>query len=548
MKPFIPILLSIIINTVSFAQSKPKVWIYTDMSDKNIKGQEKEGSANDPDDISAMAGYLLMANMFDTKGIVVSSTHRKEHKTSPNQADWANRFFGDAYRQDVVHLNKTIGGYPSDIQFVQSCIKESAERYNAQKVYDNLENYATVKSLFDLAQKETDIINVLCWGSLTEPAILVNHCLNTNRVDVLKKLRFIAHWTNSPLHQGSLEHPENVANCREDATACAYLKAMALDKKITYYECGAIGQHGIVSGSPKGEAYFNQFKISPLGKIFAEGKFAHNSVDHSDAATYWTLLGNWGVRLKDVKSDGTNTAEIEKANEEKYVQWSHRIHDELLRRAKSAAPQTDFNPLFNGRNFNDWDIYLRKDPNHILREVVKNRDTLGVFTIKNEEIHVSGQTFGYIITNDVFENFHLKLEFRWGEKKWFPRQDTIRDAGILYFVPRDLPEKIWPMSMECQIQEGDLGDFWLIDYATAEMDGQRTPAKPFSRGIKKVNAEKPHGEWNTVEVVVQNNVCRHIVNGVVVNQATNPSLYRGRIALQSEGAELFYKNIEIRRL
>jgi Protein of unknown function (DUF1593) len=337
MKFFILILLSIIISTLSVAQSKPKVWIYTDMSDKNIKGQEKEGSANDPDDISAMAGYLLMSNMFDTKGIVVTSTHRKEHKTSPNQAEWANRFFGDAYRQDVVHLNKNIGGYPADIQFVQSCIKETAERYASEKKYTNLNGYHTIQSLISLAQNTDDTINVLCWGSLTEPAILVNHCLHSNRTDVLKKLRFIAHWTNSPLHQGSIERPENVANCREDATACAYMKKMALDKKITYYECGAIGQHGIVSGSQKGEAYFNQFKTSHLGKIFTEGKFAHNCVDHSDAASYWTLLSNWGVHLKDIKSDGTNTVEIEKANEAQYMQWSHRIHDELLRRAKSAA-------------------------------------------------------------------------------------------------------------------------------------------------------------------------------------------------------------------
>ena len=86
------ILLSIVVSAVSFAQTKPKVWIYTDMSDRTLKGTEKEGSVNDPDDISAMAGYLLMSNMFDTKGIVVSSTHRKEHKTSPNQADWANSF------------------------------------------------------------------------------------------------------------------------------------------------------------------------------------------------------------------------------------------------------------------------------------------------------------------------------------------------------------------------------------------------------------------------------------------------------------------------
>jgi Protein of unknown function (DUF1593)/WD40-like Beta Propeller Repeat len=320
------------------AQSKPKVWIYTDMSDKNIKGREKEGSANDPDDISAMAGYLLMCNEFDTKGIVVTSTHRKEHATSPNQADWANQYFGTAYQKDVLNLNKNIGGYPATISFVQSCIKESAERYMPEKKYADLSRYNTVQSLVNLAQNTDDIINVLCWGSLTEPAILVNHCLSSNKTHVLKKLRFIAHWTNSPLHQGSPEKPENVANCREDAAACAYLKQMAGTGKITYYECGAIGQHGIVSGSPKGEAYFNQFKISQLGKIFAEGKFAHNSVDHSDAATYWTLLGNWGVGLKDIKSDGTNTATIEKANEDKYTEWSQRIHDELLRRVKSSIP------------------------------------------------------------------------------------------------------------------------------------------------------------------------------------------------------------------
>ena len=321
------------------AQPKPKVWIYSDMSDRGIKGLEKEGAANDPDDISAMAGYLLLMNEFDTKGIVITSTHRKEHKTSPDQADWAYRFFGNAYRHDVKNLNKILGGYPADVHFVQSGIKESAERFDNSRTYATLQNYPTVQSLFALAEKEIETVNVLCWGSLTEPAILVKHCLTTGRADVLKKLRFIAHWTNSPLHQGSAEHPEKVANCREDAVACAFMKETALAGRITYYECGAIGQHGIVGGSPKGEAYFSQFKTSRLGKIFAEGKFAHNSVDHSDAATYWVLLGGWGVGLSDIASDGTNPAEVEKANEKTFSDNSQRLHDELLRRSKAAAGQ-----------------------------------------------------------------------------------------------------------------------------------------------------------------------------------------------------------------
>ena len=321
----------------ALAQTKPKVWIYTDMSDKNIKGKEKAGSANDPDDISAMAGYLLLANEFDTKAIIVSSTHRKEHKESPNQADWANEFLGNAYRNDVKNLSKKVKGYPADIKFTQSCIKESAERFKLTESYTSLENYSTVKSLVDLARKEKGTINVLIWGSTTEPAILVKHCITTGNKKVLKKLRFIAHWTSSYWRQGTMEHPENVANCREDAAACSYLKDMAKEGKIEYYECGAIGQHGIVSGSQKGEEYFNQFKTSQIGKIFAEGKFAHNSVDHSDAATYWVLLGNWGVSLLELNKNGTNTPEIEKANEEKFTAWSHRIHDELLRRSKIAA-------------------------------------------------------------------------------------------------------------------------------------------------------------------------------------------------------------------
>lgn len=325
------------------ADAKPKVWIYTDMSDGTLKGPTHMGTVNDPDDISAMAGYLLMANEFETLGIVVASTHRKEHRDTPDQGAWANRLFGDAYRTEVGALNRAIGGYPPDMRFTQSCIKESGERYDATKTYADLARYPTVRALLDVAAQQPDgaLINVLCWGSLTEPAILVNHCRATKRMDVLKKLRFIAHWTNSTLHQGSPEHPEHVANCREDAAACAYMKMSARDGVIRYYESGAIGQHGIVSGGPKGAEYFNQFKSSRLGKIFSEGKFVQNGVDHSDSATYWVLLGKWGVSLGDIAGDGTNPPAVEAANEKKFREGSKRIHDELLRRAKAAGARVE---------------------------------------------------------------------------------------------------------------------------------------------------------------------------------------------------------------
>ncbi len=329
------IVLLVLINYTSFSQ-KPNVWIYTDMSDQTIPGINRYmGRVNDPDDISAMAGYLLMSNEFNTLGIVVSSTHRSEHATTPDQGIWANEYFGEAYQKDLPALNEHIGGYPPEHHFTQSSIKETSERFDTGKDYKDLDKYPTVEALLQTILKTDEMINVLCWGPLTEPAILVKHCLAKGKEDALKNIRFIAHWTNSPLYQGTPEHPENVSNCREDAKACAYLKDRALERKIDYYECGAIGQHGIVSGSQTGWDYFNQFKVSALGTIFVEGKYTRNGrVDHSDAATYWVLLGNWGVSLDDIRPDGINTMAIEKANKEKFEAWSNRIHDELLRRAK----------------------------------------------------------------------------------------------------------------------------------------------------------------------------------------------------------------------
>ncbi|MEY3421186.1 MAG: hypothetical protein RIR48_1475 [Bacteroidota bacterium] len=334
----LPMLMMYLINSQkAIGQAKPKVWIYTDMSDKSIPGKNHMGTVNDPDDISAMAGYLLMSNEFETKGIVVTSTHRKEHKESADQGKWAESYFRKAYQKDLTNLNKYIGGYQPEITYEQSSIKESSEHFDVSKNYIDLSNYKTVKDLIDLAKTERDIINVLIWGSTTEPAILVKHCLATKNYKALKKLRFIAHWTNSFWHQGTMDKPQNVANCRDDAAACAYLKEMAKSMKIQYFECGAIGQHGIVSGSQKGEAYYNQFKTSELGKLFIDGKYVQNSVDHSDAATYWVLLGKWGVSLNDIKSDGTSTPEIEKVNEEKFTAWSHKMYNELLRRSKIAG-------------------------------------------------------------------------------------------------------------------------------------------------------------------------------------------------------------------
>ena len=134
-------------------------------------------------------------------------------------------------------------------------------------------------------------------------------------------------------------------------------------------------------------------------------------------------------------------------------------------------------------------------------------------------------------TKEEFSNYRLKVEFKWGEKH---HQDKPRNSGILVHCVG--PDKIWTKSIECEIQEGDCGDFWLLGGTTLTIDGKIEK----NRRKKKKDAEKPPGEWNTIEVVCDGRKITNIVNGVVVNEGIDASEIKGRILLQSEGAEVWY--------
>jgi hypothetical protein len=198
----------------------------------------------------------------------------------------------------------------------------------------------------------------------------------------------------------------------------------------------------------------------------------------------------------------------------------------------------NFKPLFNRKNLDGWYSFLKNNG--------KNNDPDTVFSVSGGLLHITGKEFGYIVTEKSYINFHLVAEFKWGEKKYPPREDKPRDNGILYYVvPED---KVWPKAIECQVQEGDCGDFWLIDSVTIVMDGIRTLPTKNTRIIKKKDNEKPTGEWNRIEVIAKDGKVTHIVNGVVVNEAEDASLRSGRIIIQSEGAEIWYRKIELKEL
>ena len=201
-------------------------------------------------------------------------------------------------------------------------------------------------------------------------------------------------------------------------------------------------------------------------------------------------------------------------------------------------PGKKFQSLFNGKDLKGWNSFLKTKG--------KNNDPDTIFSVIDGLLHISGKEFGYIVTEKTYSNFHLIAEFKWGEKKYPPRENRVRDNGILYFVvPED---KVWPRAIECQVEEGDCGDFWLIDSVTVVYDGVRTQPTKNTRLIKKKDNEKPTGEWNTIEIIVKDGKCTHIVNGSVVNEAEQPSINSGRILIQSEGAETWYRKIDIREL
>jgi hypothetical protein len=196
--------------------------------------------------------------------------------------------------------------------------------------------------------------------------------------------------------------------------------------------------------------------------------------------------------------------------------------------------------LFTPENQRDWYVFLEGSS--------KGKDSLGVFRFEDGMLHVSGQKFGYIATEQSYSNFHLTLEFKWGTKKYAPRLNEKRDAGICYNVNIYNGDKIWPRSLECQIQEGDCGDIWLIDSTSLTHGDTIAGRKPYHRIIKMLDAEKPTGEWNKVEVIVNKGDITYLVNGKVVNKARNPNPKSGRILLQSEGAELYYRNVVLQQL
>ncbi len=242
-------------------------------------------------------------------------------------------------------------------------------------------------------------------------------------------------------------------------------------------------------------------------------------------------------------------------------------------------------PLFNGKDLNGFSTWLKDD---------HREDPSGVFTVVDQidevpAIRVSGEKFGGLVTRDSYRDYHLIVEFRWGLTTWGVRQNLTRDSGVLLHCQgpdgnagADFNGP-WMRSVEAQIIQGGVGDIILIaGYNRAgekllpeltipvsrDRDGEpyydpEAAPETFQafarinwygrdpdwkdeldfRGIQDV--ESAVGEWTRMEVICRGDELTYIVNGRIVNRGFDSSLRAGRILFQSEGAEIYFRRIEL---
>jgi hypothetical protein len=239
----------------------------------------------------------------------------------------------------------------------------------------------------------------------------------------------------------------------------------------------------------------------------------------------------------------------------------------------AAAPGA-WRPLFNGRNFDGWTFF---------QDGIGNTDRDNVAAVEGGMLHIFGPRYrgpaaapmGYLATAEAYGDYHLSLEYKWGERRFAPRELWKRDSGILYHVPAGR-EFLWPDCVEYQIMERSTGDAIPVNHRAipgVSMGGlpawpRNFPGQPYAPQIdaggnlrQMIRAEGSFDTldgWNTVELIASGDSAAHIVNGRIVNtlyglQARDAAgayapITRGRILLQIECAEIRFRNIRIRSL
>jgi len=199
--------------------------------------------------------------------------------------------------------------------------------------------------------------------------------------------------------------------------------------------------------------------------------------------------------------------------------------------------------LFNGRDLSGWHVDVpAADTSPRLRSP---------FLVRNGMLVTLGEPRGHLITDSSYSNYRLEVEYR------FPGAPG--NAGVLVHAstPRAL-YAMFPRSIEVQMESGNAGDFWCIleDIRVPDMERRRGPRAEWGTTEGKArrilnltdHSEKPLGQWYRMVIEAVGRTLKVWVNGDLVNAGSDATADHGRIALQSEGAEVEFRKLLLTRL
>ncbi len=290
-----------------------------------------------------------------------------------------------------------------------------------------------------------------------------------------------------------------------------------------------------------------------------------------------------------VPPPGSSPAQQTSLDKARVVSAGQAVRPQRLRLVDLPTPTGPARSLFNGRDLGDWDSWLgypdpavtyRADPG--AAPLGTSRDRGGDFAVRTIDgapaIWIKGETWGSLVHRESLRNYHLRMEFKWGERTYAPREALPQNNGLLYHSHGE-PGTVfgtWSPSMEFEIMRGSTG---MLVVVGRDVRGRTSvahdpvliePHLRFQAGgpmVDMVNgtatwnveaardAERPVGQWNTLDLYVLGDRAIHVVNGVPVAQVwdmatiapdgTRRPLTQGRIQLQSEGAETWFRNITV---
>jgi hypothetical protein len=231
-------------------------------------------------------------------------------------------------------------------------------------------------------------------------------------------------------------------------------------------------------------------------------------------------------------------------------------------------------PLFNGKDLTGFTTWLKD---------AKRADPRRVFTVHDGMIHFSGDGFGYLATDKEYRDYRLIVEYKWGKRT--DGGKYVRNSGVLLHAtgPDGNAGGVWMASIECQLAQGCVGDFIPIQGKNA--NGEAIPVsfkaetvlgpdkrprwkkggqlRAFTKSQLwwslhdpdykelldtrgKNDLESPLGDWTRVECICIDKRIEIKVNGTQVNEAFDVFPAAGKILVELEGFEIYFRKVEIR--